>query len=196
MRIQVREESISALPDYSELPQRLTVRERFIVVPIGDGTWGLALELETVAPPFVKDYDRDNGHGPQGWAAQWDLSNWGVLAAFDGPIRIGGALIAWDTPGIQILDGNVDRALLWDIQVHEDCQRKGVGSALFSAAVQWAKAKGCKSMMAETQNINVPACHFYESQGCRLASIDPFAYPDHPEEVRLVFRLELRDRDG
>ena len=145
MRIQVREESISALPDYSELPQRLTVRERFIVVPIGDGTWGLALELETVAPPFVKDYDRDNGHGPQGWAAQWDLSNWGVLAAFDGPIRIGGALIAWDTPGIQILDGNVDRALLWDIRVHEDCQRKGVGSALLG---------GCSMGKSQRMQIN------------------------------------------
>jgi hypothetical protein len=43
----------------------------------------------------------------------------------------------------------------------------------------------------ETQNINVPACRFYARQGCVLGAIHPDAYPDLPDEVQLLWWLEL-----
>ena len=191
MPFEIHEETVAVLPEYGKVSQALTVYERFVVEPIRDGLGGLALELQLVDPPYVKDYDRDNGHGPEGWFDQWDIGHWGVLSAFDGPQRVGGALIAWDTPEIGMLDGRKDLAVLWDIRVHEDHRNRGIGSALFSRAVDWARSKGCTAIKVETQNINVPACRFYARQGCQLAAIDPFAYSDLPDEVRLIWLKEL-----
>jgi GNAT superfamily N-acetyltransferase len=191
MSLHIHEETVSALADYAKVPQALTVRERFVVRPIRDGLGGLALEPRPVEPPYLKDYDRDDGVGPLGWLRQWDIAHWGLLSAVEGSSRVGGAVIAWDTPELNMLDGRKDLAVLWDIRVHEDHWRRGIGTALFSAAVDWARRKGCTSLKVETQNINVPACRFYARQGCRLAAIDPFAYRDLPDEVRLIWLKEL-----
>ena len=43
----------------------------------------------------------------------------------------------------------------------------------------------------ETQNTNVPACHFYRRVGCTLDAIDRFAYPKLPDEVQLMWSKEL-----
>jgi len=48
-------------------------------------------------------------------------------------------------------------------------------------------------MMIETQNINVPACRFYSQMGCRLTAINPFAYPEFPEETQLIWLTETHD---
>jgi len=46
-------------------------------------------------------------------------------------------------------------------------------------------------LKVETQNINVPACRFYEKQGCHLSSINRNAYKAFPEEVELIWSLAL-----
>ena len=46
-------------------------------------------------------------------------------------------------------------------------------------------------LIAETQNINVPACRFYAAQGCELRGIHVGAYPEHPEEVQLLWYMDL-----
>ncbi len=40
--------------------------------------------------------------------------------------------------------------------------------------------------------INVPACRFYAKQGCVLGAIDRYAYPDHPDEVQLLWYKEIK----
>ena len=123
--------------------------------------------------------------GRRGGYGGGDIGHWGVFSAFDGRARVGGAVVAWKTPGAHMLEGRDDLAVLWDIRVHAEYRRQGVGSRLFRRAVDWAREKGCVSLKIETQNINVPACRFYASQGCKLGAIYPRAYPELPEEVQL-----------
>ena len=68
---------------------------------------------------------------------------------------------------------------------------EGVGSYLFKAAETWAIAKGCKYLKIETQNVNAPACLFYQKQGCVLGAINTFAYPDLPGEICLMWYKDL-----
>jgi GNAT superfamily N-acetyltransferase len=64
--------------------------------------------------------------------------------------------------------------------------RRGIGSALFRVAADWAEARGCRWLKVETQNINVPAYRCYHKMCCTLGAIDRFAYPGQPAEVRLL----------
>ena len=84
-----------------------------------------------------------------------------------------------------------DLAVLWDIRVHPELRRTGIGSQLFRSAVEWARQKGCKQLKVETQDINVPACRFYAAQGCELRTVNPDAYPDLPHETQLLWYLHL-----
>ena len=92
-----------------------------------------------------------------------------------------------------MLAGRDDIAVLWDIRVHPDHRRSGIGTALFAEVVKWSRQKSCKYLKIETQNINVPACRFYAKQGCRLGEINRFAYiePRVAHEVMLVWYLNL-----
>ena len=38
-----------------------------------------------------------------------------------------------------------------------------------------------------------PACRFYAKQGCELAAIHRFAYPELPNEVQLLWYKDLKD---
>jgi GNAT superfamily N-acetyltransferase len=191
MAIRIVDEPVSVLPKYATISPAFEVNSRFVMDPTEGGLGTLRLRLEQVEPPYVKDYDLENGHGPDRWLEQWEISHWGVQSAFDGKTRVGGALIAWDTPEIQMLDGRRDLAVLWDIRVRIDYRRKAIGSALFSASVDWARARGCIHLKIETQDVNVAACHFYAQQGCGLVEVNPFAYPDQPEEVQFIWLLDI-----
>lgn len=66
---------------------------------------------------------------------------------------------------------------------------------LFRAAGDWAGARGCRWLKIETQNINLPACRFYQKMGCTLGAIDRFAYPGQPDEVQLLWWKALAPRE-
>jgi GNAT superfamily N-acetyltransferase len=136
-----------------------------------------------------KDYDADER--PAQWAKRWNIQNWGLVSAWDHATRIGGAVIAFDTPGVSMLEGRRDLVVLWDIRVAPAWRRSGVGSMLFDAATSWARARGCSRLDVETQNINVPACRFYARMGCTLRRVDRFAYADLPDEVQLLWSRQL-----
>ena len=157
----------------------------------GDLTDPVLIECP-LADPFVKDYDALPGEGPATWSGRYDTSRWGLLAALrpDGD-WIGGAVVARDTPGVAMLEGRRDLAVLWDLRVAPGRRRRGVGRALFEAAVQWAMRHGCRDLKVETQNINVTACRFYAAQGCRLREVNADAYPDLPGEVQFLWRRQL-----
>lgn len=65
------------------------------------------------------------------------------------------------------------------------------GAALFRAAEAWARARRCRQIKVETQNVNVTACRFYARQGCVLTMVDPSAYPGLPGEVQLLWYKDL-----
>jgi ribosomal protein S18 acetylase RimI-like enzyme len=181
------EESISALPEYGAISIAFTVASRLRIEPIANSLGGFQLIEEQVAPPYLKDYDQDDGERPVRWLQRWDISNWGILAAFDGTQRIGGAVMAWKTPGVFMLQDRTDLAVLWDIRIAENYRRRGIGAQLFARAVEWARARECRLLKIETQNINVAACKFYARQGCVLGGIHRWAYADFPDEVQLLW---------
>lgn len=102
-----------------------------------------------------------------------------------------GAVVTFATANLNMLEDRLDLAVLWDLRVRPEFRGAGIGSDLFTASETWARARGCRSLRVETQNINVPACRFYKHMGCTLRSVDRFAYPDLPNEVQLVWSKEL-----
>ncbi len=194
MDVEIIEESTAYLSEYARVPIAFLVTSRLRIEPIEGGLGGLRLVEEPVAAPYLKDFDA--GDPPRRWSDRWDISHWPLLSAFLGSRRIGGAIIAWRTPGVNMLEGRDDLAVLWDIRVDPNYRGRGVGSELFARAFEWAGGKGCSLLKVEAQNINVPACRFYASQGCELRAICPGAYTDAPEEVQLLWYIDLNGAHG
>ena len=190
MAFRIVEQSVDTLRNYGEVPIAFTVASRYRIEAIDGGKGGWRMTEEQVDPPYTKDYD-DGGERPLRWAQRWDLSNWVVLAARKNGLRVGGAVVAWNTPGVNMLEGRDDLAALWDLRVHPDHRRQGIGQRLFEFAAAWARTKGCRQLKVETQNINVPACKFYAKQGCYLGAVNPGAYPEFPDEIQLLWYLAL-----
>ena len=186
---EVVEESPATLATYAAVPIAFEVRER---LAIGEANLrGVQLVHERVSPSYVKDYDADPSNHPTTWAERFDVSAWGILAARVGGKRIGGAVIAWGGPEIDLLDGRSDLAVLWDLRVATAHRGQGVGTALVGAAESWARARGAGWMKVETQNVNVPACRFYAGQGYELGAVHRFAYPALPDETQLLWYRRL-----
>jgi GNAT superfamily N-acetyltransferase len=190
MDIEIRQEDSSRLAEYAKIPMSFRVSRMLKVKESGLG--GIILDEHIVDPPYIKDYDALPEAGPLRWADRFNLSNWVFLSASLGDLRLGGAAVAWNTPGVFMLEGRLDLAVLWDIRIHPAHQRKGIGSQLFEAAEVWALAKGCRLLKIETQNVNVPACRFYQKQACVLGAINAFAYPDIEGEICLMWYKNIR----
>jgi GNAT superfamily N-acetyltransferase len=105
---------------------------------------------------------------------------------------LGGAVVALRTPELPLLEGRSDLAALWDIRVAPDRRGCGLGAMLFRATEDWARARECVGLKVETQNVNVPACRFYQRQGCVLSSVQVGAYPSLPDEVQLIWSKILQ----
>ena len=78
------------------------------------------------------------------------------------------------------------------MRIDPEYRRRGIATRLFTRAVKWAQQRGCNQLKVETQNVNVPACRFYAGQGCELGAINRHAYRDFPEEVELLWYLDIR----
>lgn len=191
MVIEVVEDSAAALSEYARIRIAFEVTEIFEVAARDDDSGGFALTRRGLAVPYLKDYDAIDEESPARWPERFDVSNWVFLTARGDGRRVGGAVVAFDTPGLDLLEGRGDLAVLWDIRVAPEARGRGVGSALFRAAEAQAGARGCRQLKVETQNVNVPACRFYERHGCELRAVNRFAYPQLPGEIQLLWYKEL-----
>ena len=138
--VAIHEEPIGNLQHHGEVAIAFEVTPLFKVEPVDAGLGGLVLDERPVEVPWVKDYDVADG-GPQSWASRFDVTSWGLLGAYDDKRRIGGAVIAFDTPNLYMLCGRQDLAVLWDLRVVPDARRLGVGSALFRASEAWVRER-------------------------------------------------------
>jgi GNAT superfamily N-acetyltransferase len=191
MSIEVSEESITTLEEYASISIAFEVSKVFDVKELRDSLSEFLLIERDLDVPYVKDYDTINEDHPLQWAKRFDVSNWGMFVARDKGKRVGGTVVAFDTPGVEMLEGRRDLAVLWDIRVSPEVRHQRLGSALLQAAEGWAKARGCRQLKIETQNINVTACNFYAQQGFKLTTVHRFAYPDLPNEIQLIWCKEL-----
>jgi GNAT superfamily N-acetyltransferase len=187
VNVNIVEEQITALAEYARISIAFTVER---VLDCAGSISGLPSSERPVIP-YRKDYDAIEH--PLTWPAKFNISKWGLLAATIGPERVGGAVLAFDTSTLEMLENRTDIAALWDLRVRSDMRRRGVGAALFRAAEDWATRRGCRELKVETQNTNVPACRFYQRQGCKLRDVVPGAYPTLPKEVQLIWVKALKD---
>lgn len=191
MKIEVTEEPMTFLAEYSRIPISFNV-ERILDVEAGtDGSGALRFSERPVELAYVKDYDSIGGEGPSQWPRRFDISGWGLFSARSGDRLVGAAAVGFNTEGLEMLEGRSDLAVLWDIRVSPEARSQGIGSMLLRAAEAWAVKMGCRELKVETQNINVPACRFYARHGLVLTSVQPSAYPEFPDEIRLLWYKNL-----
>lgn len=184
-------ESMAVIPEYARVPMTFTVDRVLDVTNGDDRSDRFELSERRLEVPYEKDYDAIAGEGPLQWARRFDLSQWALFTARFANRIVGGATVAFDTPGLTLLEGRRDLAVLWDIRVAPDVRRQGVGSALFHKVEAWARLHGCRQLKIETQNTNVHACRFYERQGCQLRAMNRAAYPELPQEIQLLWYKDL-----
>jgi GNAT superfamily N-acetyltransferase len=172
MTIEIIEEPASALAQYAQVPIAFNVSHVVDVVAAADEPGRFTLSERPVDTPYVKDYDVLDGEAPFQWATRFDVSHWGLYAAKQGGQRVGGAAVAFRTPGFPMLEDRHDLAVLWDIRVTPQARRQGVGSSLLGAVEAWARTRDCRQLKVETQNINVPASAFTRGMASSSARSD------------------------
>ena len=196
MLIETNPLDLKLLSEYETIPISFEVRSIYQIKALGKGLGGLRLVEQPVSLPYIKDYDAYEDGLPTSWPRQFDMRNWGfLLARLDaGAAPVGGAAIAWNTNGVNMLEERTDLAVLWDIRVQPQHRRQGIGALLLGRAADWARQRGCTLLKIETQNVNVPACRFYARQGCELGVIHRFGYAGQPRvahETMLIWYLRL-----
>jgi GNAT superfamily N-acetyltransferase len=176
--LRIVEEPVDRLGAHASIPIAFTVERRLEVTALGAGLSGLRFTDVAVDTPWVKDDDAIPDNSPASWPARFDLSDWGLLAAYDAATLVGGAVVI---PSHE----RAGRAVLWDLRVRPEWRSRGVGTALFAQAERWARAQGCDLLEVETQNVNVAACRLYARAGCEVCGVDRDAYEAFPDEVRI-----------
>jgi GNAT superfamily N-acetyltransferase len=188
----VIQESAPALPEYSAISIAFKTRHVFDVEATKDSAVGVVLRERRLDSFLHKDYDSLPSQGPMSWPDRFDVSRWKFFAAFRDDKRVGGAAAFMNCPEIYHLDGRSDIALIWDIRVDPAIRRGGIGAALLGAVESWALGNGAVGLLVETQNVNLPACRFYERYGFSLQAAIPHAYADLPEEIQLLWYKAIK----
>jgi hypothetical protein len=111
--MEIREKGPDGLAEYARIPIAFEVRAVLDVEPVDGGLGGLRLVERALDAPYVKDYDAIPGNNPADWPSRFDLGNWGFLSAWDEGARVGGAVVAFDRAGVEMLEGRRDLAVLW-----------------------------------------------------------------------------------
>jgi GNAT superfamily N-acetyltransferase len=191
--VEIKRIGLESLHEYVSVPMRLTVTSVLDVSDLPDG--GFALRERPVEKHWVKDYAPEPPQEQAQELRRWlcPHNNAFFIARVDGR-PVGGAAGIRHCPDAEyfcMTDGRTDVVVLSDIRVHPDHQRRGIGAQLLESVAGWARAQSARFLKVETQNVNVPACLFYQRAGARLGGIQRHHYREFPEEVMLLWYLEL-----
>lgn len=107
----VSEHGPEALAEYCKVPISFWVREQF---ELQDGSLVGPVAIDA---PWFKDYDAEPEERPDRYAERFEVSNWRVLLAEDGDLRLGGAVLAYLSPGLNLLEGRDDLVHVIDLRV-------------------------------------------------------------------------------
>jgi hypothetical protein len=100
MTIAVTEEPMTALPEYTRVPMIFTVDRVLDVTSRSDRPGEFAFSERLLEVPYEKDYDAIAGEEPLQWARRFDVSKWALFMARIATGIVGGATVAFDTPGL------------------------------------------------------------------------------------------------
>jgi GNAT superfamily N-acetyltransferase len=184
-------EPTATIAEHAEISIAFIYDSIFEVTQVEDEIAAFVLKEIPLPAACLKDYDSIDGEGPASWSTRFDLSHWGFIVARSEGKRVGGAVIAFRSEDVDMLEGRSDLAVLWDIRVDQSLRGHGIGAALFQSAEVWMIERGCKLLKVETQNINVAACKFYARQGCTLRTVNRDAYSDLPNEIQMLWYKDL-----
>src|SRR5688572_22018598 len=115
MKLDISEEKSVNLDEYAQVSISFEVRRVLDVEAIDGGLGGFTLSERELELPYLKDYDAIES--PLVWPQSFDMSNWGFLVARSEGVRVGGATVAFDTAGVEMLENRKDLAVLWDIRI-------------------------------------------------------------------------------
>lgn len=189
IKIMIKHPTKELLDEYAKISIKFEVSSIYVLELCDKGLGGVIFKEKQVTP-YVKDYDTMDDN-PSHLLDKFDLRHWCVVLAYHESKLVGGAIIAFDTEGINMLEGRSDLAVLWDIRIDEPYRGRGVGRKIVQECISWAKQKKCNRLKIETQNINVNACRFYAGQGAELSNINKYCYGDFPEEIQFIWSIDL-----
>jgi streptothricin acetyltransferase len=195
MSITIQEINADKFALYDGIPTWFEVKSMFRVEAVEAGLGGFKLVKEEVVEPFIRDSNSQHEDHPTHWASHFDIGRWRIfLATDDVGQHVGGAAVALDAP-VYPMDRfqRQDLAVLWDLRVHPEYRKQGIGSQLFKYAVDWARSKGYGQLGMETNSSNVAACRFYARQGCEFGAIHRFGYIGVPEVAHYAMLLWYLD---
>ena len=185
--IKYGEIGIDQLDEYGNIPFYYDTNKKYELIKIDNGLGGIKFELVDV-PEFHKDF----GTRTSRWKELFDLKNWKFFVAYNEENKmIAGCVVATKTNNCIMLEKRDDLAVLWDIRVSDKYKHQGIGQKLFNMAKEYAVNNGFKQLKVECQNTNPAAVNFYHKQGMILRAINEYAYPDCPNEVQLLWYLDL-----
>ena len=116
----------------------------------GDDAWEDIEKIDGAAFPPLWRLDRDGLREAMG-----ATPHAGLLLTHENRSLAGFAIV-----GAGSIAGYLQR-----VAVHPDFAQRGIGRSLVRAANQWAKRRGARSMMLNTQPENEPAARLYVSEG-------------------------------
>lgn len=120
-------------------------------------------------------------HDPFALADEWTRKSM-MYTAVSGPERVGYVSI--------VERGSASVAWVHDLVVGAHVRRQGVGSALLTAAQDWASERGVRRLMLEMQAKNLPAIRMAQKHGYEFCG-----YNDHyylTQDVALFFVRALK----
>lgn len=182
-----KEISLEELEEYGDISFYYKTNKKYELRKINNGLGGIVIELID-----VKEYFRDFGSRVEGWKEKFDLSNWKFFVAYneDGKM-IAGCTVATKTTNCNMLENRNDLAVLWDIRVSDEYKYNGIGQHLFDMTKKYAQEQGFSQLKVECQNTNPAAVNFYHKQGMKLCAINEYAYSDYPNEIQMLWYLDL-----
>ena len=185
--IKYKEIEVDKLEEYGNIPFYYDTNQKYELKKIENGLGGILFELKD-----VPEYHKDFGTRTERWKELFDLTNWKFYVAYNEKDEmVAGCTLATKTPNCNMLEGRNDLAVLWDIRVSDRYKHKGIGQHLFDIAKKYAKEQGFKQLKVECQNTNPAAVRFYHKQRMKLCAINEYAYSDCPNEVQLLWYLDL-----
>ncbi len=126
---------------------------------------------------------------------KWDDTD-KVIQPYKGDSEIFGAFIDGKEAGLiqfEYLPHNKS-VRVWDIDVWQEFQHQGVGTALMNKCISKAREAGARRIVLEVQSSNLKAIDFYRKMGFDLIGLDASHYQNddiEQGEVRLEMGLYL-----
>lgn len=94
--------------------------------------------------------------------------------------------------GYAALSAHAAEGAVWtsDLIVERTLRRRGVGTALLSAAGEWARGRSLHQLLIEAQTKNYPAICFCEKQGLAFCGFNDHYYAN--QDIAVFFARSLR----